>query len=585
MIEANGKLLTKFSLKNNLKKLGNILGIAGCVSGLVIAVSYTGIFQFLELSALDYWFRLRPSETIDRRIIVVTISESDINEIGQWPISDDVLSQLITKISQQQPRAIGLDLYRDLPVAPGTEKLAAVFRSTPNLIGVEKAIDQTVKPSPILEQQEQVALADLIIDRDSKVRRGLLSIQLDNDRVQLSLATRLALMYLAAEGVELQAVGDTTTRQLGQATIVPFKSNDGSYVRADAGGFQILLNFRGTEQSFHSVSLVDVLNGNIPEDLMRDRLVIIGSTAQSLNDLFATPYSSNRNEFHYLPGVFIHANLASQIISAALDGRQLIKVVNEPLEWLWVLTWTFAASGVSFLVLNRNSSAQQNLSLAKSIAIRVILPGVILCSSGYLLFLSGWWLPVIAPFFSSICSTVAISNYHQQKQKKLAYIDGLTQIPNRRFFDKFLDHHWLKCQKKQQSLSVILCDVDYFKKYNDTYGHQAGDVCLQKVAKMIMQNVRSQDLAARYGGEEFVVVLPNATPEKAMMIAQRIVDHLRSVQIPHADSQASKYVSISCGVASTSNNLVASSEYLIANADRALYLAKEQGRDRSVLAD
>ena len=570
-------------MKNNSKKLLNILGITFCVAGLAIAVSYTRIFQSLELSAFDRWFRLRPSETKDERIVVVTISESDLNHLGHWPLSDEILSQLITKISQQQPRAIGLDIYRDLPVPPGTEKLAAVFRSTPNLIGVEKALGETVKPSPVLEQQGQVALADLVIDPDNTVRRGLLSIQLDNDQVKLGLATRLALMYLAAEGIELQAVGNSAKRSLGKATFVPFQSNDGGYIRADAGGFQVLLNFRGRQSSFHHISIVDVLNGNVPEDLMSDRLVLIGSTAQSLNDSFATPYNSDRTSSQYLPGIFIHVNLISQILSAALDGRKLIKVVNEPLEWLWVLTWTCVGSGITLLVLNRDFLFQQNLSLTKSTAICVILTGSILLSSGYLLFLWGWWLPVITPLLSLICATVAVSNFYQQNQSQLAFIDGLTEIPNRRFFDQFLAKHWLESKRKQQSLCLILCDVDYFKKYNDTYGHQAGDLCLQQVAKVISQALRSQDLAARYGGEEFAVILPNVTPEIAMMIAHRIGDHLRNLQIPHSSSPVSEYVSLSCGIASTSNNLVASPQDLIANADRALYQAKEQGRDRCVL--
>ena len=568
-----------------MKWLRVISPIALGISGLAIAITQTGIFQSLELSVFDLWFRLRPTEEKEQRLIVVTIGEADLNHLGQWPISDDTLSQLIVKIKQQQPRAIGLDIYRDLPVKPGTEKLASVLRSTPNLIGVEKSIDEKVKPSTILKQQEQVASADLIVDDDSKVRRGLLSIQLDNGQVQLGLATRLALMYLATEGVELQAVGDTAKRALGKGTFIPFKSNDGGYIRADAGGFQILLNFRGTEKNFYRVSITDVLNGDIPEDLMSDRLVLIGSTAPSLKDLFATPYSSDRLKSQYLSGVFIHANLASQIISTALDGRKLIKVVNEPLEWLWVLTWTGVSSGATLFVFHRNSFAKHNLSLAKSMAICVILPGAILFSSSYLLFLSGWWLPVITPLFSLIGSTVAVSNYHQQNQRNLAFIDGLTQIPNRRFFDQFLEQHCLEATRKHQSLCLILCDVDHFKLYNDTYGHQAGDLCLQQVAAVISQNLRSQDLAARYGGEEFVVVLPNATPEIAMMVAQEIGDRLRSLRIPHSSSQASEYVSISCGVASTSNNLVASPKDLIANADRALYAAKQQGRDRVLLAD
>ncbi|MGK7894817.1 MAG: diguanylate cyclase, partial [Xenococcus sp. (in: cyanobacteria)] len=458
--------------------------------------------------------------------------------------------------------------------------------STPNLIGVEKAIEDQVKPSPILEEQGQVALADLVIDPDNIVRRGLLSIQLDDDQIKLGLATRLALMYLAAEDLELQAVGNTTKRALGKAIFVPLSSNDGGYIRADAGGFQILLNFRGTETSFLQISLVDVLNGNIPQDLMKDRLVLIGSTAQSLNDLFAIPYGSNNNTSKNLPGVFIHANLTSQILSSALEGRKLIKVIPEPWEWLWIVTWTSIGSGISFVILNNNSLNRQSFSLSRFTIIPLIFPIVILLSSGYLLFLWGWWLPVIAPFSSLILSILAVSNYQQQKQKKLAFIDSLTQIPNRLFFEQFLEKHWLKSQKKQQSLCVILCDVDFFKKYNDTYGHQAGDLCLQKVAKVLSKAIRSQDLAARYGGEEFVVVLPNATTEVATMVAQRICDRLRALEIPHSSSQVSKFVSISCGIASTGgSSSVSSSEYLVAFADNALYLAKEQGRDRYVLVD
>ena len=568
-----------------MKWLRIISPIALGMAGVTICLTYTGIFQSSELSVFDRWFCLRPLEKKETRMVVVTIGESDINSLGKWPLSDDILSKLITKIEQQQPRAIGLDIYRDLPVEPGTEKLEAVLGSTPHLIGVEKAVGEQVKPNEILKKQEQVALADVVVDRDGKVRRGLLSIQRNNGQIQLGLATRLALMYLAAEDVELQAVGDTAKRSLGKATFIPFQKKDGGYVNADTGGFQILLNFRGTEESFYQVSITDVLNGDIPKDLMKDRLVFIGSTAQSLNDLFATPYSSDLNRSPYLAGVFIHANLASQIISAALDGRQLIQVAQEPLEWLWILTWATVGSGVSLVMLHRNSFSKHDLSLAKSTTICIIIPGAILLGSGYVFFLSGWWLPVISPLFALVGSTIAVSSYHRQNQKILASIDGLTQIPNRRFFDQFLEQHWLEAKRKQQNLCLILCDVDHFKKYNDTYGHQAGDLCLQKVATVLSQSVRSQDLAARYGGEEFAIVLPDTDAQIAMNIAQTIKERLSQLQIPHSSSQASEYVSLSCGVATTSNNVFLSPQDLIAHADRALYQAKERGRNCAVLAE
>lgn len=556
-----------------------ILGI----SGTTIALSYAGIFQFLELSVLDRWFRFRPAEAKEERVVVVTIGESDLNRLGHWPISDDALSRLITKINQQQPRAIGLDLYRDLPVQPGTKKLTSVLRSTPNLVGVEKIIGEKVKPSAILEEHERVAFADLKVDRDRVVRRGLLSIGLDDGRVRLSLATRLALMYLAQEGIELQLVEDSAKRSLGRAIFVPFSKNDGGYVNADAGGFQILLNYRGREQSFYHVSITDILEGKIPPDLMRDRIVLIGSIAPSLNDLFATPFSNDPERSQYLPGVYIHANLVSQILSAALDGRKSIAVLSELLEWLWILSWTSISAGISVFVLRRSNFAKDGFSTVKINFVCIVLPGTVIFGSGYLLFLFSYWLPVITPLVSSIATVIAISSYYQQDRQKLAFIDGLTQIPNRRFFDQFLEQQWLENKRKHLNLSLMLCDVDHFKKYNDTYGHQAGDLCLKKVADVISQSIGTNNLAARYGGEEFAVVMPNTTPDEALEIAQKIGNNLRALQIPHSSSLSGKYVSLSCGIASTQKCMLSSPDELIKQADGALYRAKEQGRDRTVV--
>ena len=577
------------NLKSKLKTkwFWSVFLVAFCISGLTIAMSYLSLFQLLEWLTYDSWFRFRPLETKDTRVVVVTISESDISELGQWPMSDHTLSKLITKISQQQPRAIGLDIYRDLPVQPGTAELEAVFRSTPNLIGVEKLVGKGVKPSPILKQQEQLALADLVRDADGKIRRGLLAVELDNGQIQLGLATKVALMYLAAEGIEPKSVGNTGKISLGKAELVPFRSNDGGYIRADNGGFQILINYRGTEASFPQISLIDVLNRQIPADLMNDRLVLIGSIAPSLNDFFATPYSNSpANQFHDLPGVFVHANLASQILSGALEGRNSIQTVSEPWEWIWIFVWTCSLSLGNLVLLDRQLHSRAALLIIFiSTLLFIVIPGLALIGIGYLLFLGGFWLPVISPLFSLTLSVITINWYYNYSQEKLALIDSLTQIPNRRCFDEFLDKQWKQSKVKQLSLSVIICDVDFFKQYNDTYGHQAGDLCLQKVAQTLTQSVRNSDLAARYGGEEFVIVLPNTPSEAALTIAQRFCDRLKTLQIPHLKSQAGDYVSISCGVASANFDLVNTPEELVANADKALYKAKEQGRDRAILWD
>jgi adenylate cyclase len=579
-------------VKNRTKQLVFVLLVALCISGLTIAISYLSIFQLLEWLTLDTWFRFRPLEAKESRLVLVTISESDINQLGQWPMSDRILSQLITKIARQQPRAIGLDIYRDLPIQPGATELEAVLRSTPNLIGIEKVIGDAVKPLPILKQQEQLASADLVRDADGKIRRGLLSVELSSGEVKLGLANRLALMYLAAENIEPPSFDPAGKLILGKIKLAPFQNNNGGYVGADDGGFQILINYRGTATSFSSISIIDVLNGKIPGDLMRDRIVLIGAIAPSLNDLFGTPYSDSRaDQKKDLPGVLIHANIASQLISSALDGRSSIQTVREPWEYLWIFIWTFGVSiSTSEIVFsNRKYRSPKGFISLGSIFLALVIPGLAILGSGYLLFLRGFWLPVISPLFSAIGSVILLNwssqQNREQERTKLALTDGLTQISNRRCFDEFLAAQWWKSQEKPQNLSLILCDVDFFKKYNDTYGHQAGDLCLKQVAQVLAESVRNLDLAARYGGEEFVVVLPNTSPEIAMTIAQRCCDRLRALQIPHVNSQASEYVSLSCGIASTSVSSVNSPEKLIAAADRALYQAKEQGRDRAILWD
>jgi diguanylate cyclase (GGDEF)-like protein len=168
-----------------------------------------------------------------------------------------------------------------------------------------------------------------------------------------------------------------------------------------------------------------------------------------------------------------------------------------------------------------------------------------------------------------------------QELQKLAYFDGLTKIANRRLFDERLSQEWRRLQRDRQPLSLILCDVDYFKQYNDVYGHQGGDDCLCRVAEILAGVVRRQpDLSARYGGEEFAILLPNTELEGAIIVATRAQAGIKSLQIPHCRSQVSECVSISLGIACTIPSVAMTAEQLLERADLALYQAKRNGRDR-----
>ncbi|MGP1385032.1 MAG: sensor domain-containing diguanylate cyclase [Thainema sp.] len=171
-----------------------------------------------------------------------------------------------------------------------------------------------------------------------------------------------------------------------------------------------------------------------------------------------------------------------------------------------------------------------------------------------------------------------------QALQQLVNLDGLTRIANRRCFDERLQQEWQKSVREQRPLALILLDVDYFKRYNDFYGHQAGDECLVKVAQAAAQAVkRSDDLVARYGGEEFVIILPNTDQNGAVRVAQRLQNAIRDLAIAHAQSEVSQTVTISMGIAQIVPQLDGSTDALVHLADQALYQAKQLGRNRYVV--
>jgi len=169
----------------------------------------------------------------------------------------------------------------------------------------------------------------------------------------------------------------------------------------------------------------------------------------------------------------------------------------------------------------------------------------------------------------------------QQQLEALTTIDSLTQINNRRYFDETFLSEWNRLCRENHPLSLVLCDVDYFKAYNDTYGHQAGDDCLRDIAQAIAKVVkRPADCVARYGGEKLAVILPNTDLEGAIQVAESIRTAIKTLAIPHRSSSVGEAVSVSVGVASQVPNDNVAPSILIEAADRALYVAKQQGCDR-----
>jgi adenylate cyclase len=407
-------------LKKKTWQWSSVLIAAPSVTLLVMLVRLTGLLQILELAAYDQLFVLRKPEKQDERIVIVKVDEEAVTELD-YPIHDDKLAQILQNIKQQQPRAIGLDIYRDQPVGEGYDSLVKVFESTPNLVGVQKiggSLDsEGVNPPPALKK---VRANDVPPDADGKIRRAFFSLA-DKDGTEIfSFSFTLAYLYLSAMNIYVGPVPPDNIIQVGEVVFTPFEKNDGGYIRADNGGYQVLLNYRGNIEKFQSVSAIDVLENRVPKDLMKDRIVLIGPTATSLNDFFYTPLSANKfANNHRMAGVTVHANAISQILDAGLSvkrsstggNRPMIKTWSEPLEWLWTFSWSLVGA-ISIWLLR--SSKRKILT-----PVSLVLAGSCLVAISYASFLYGWWIPVVPPMLTLIGSAVGVTAFVAQSASKI----------------------------------------------------------------------------------------------------------------------------------------------------------------------
>lgn len=541
----------------------------------VLALRSLGGLQMLELQAFDKMLTLRTQEETDPRIVIVGITDRDLDTyLGTASISDQSMAELIQKVQSHQPRVIGLDFYRSLPNGSGSKELAKIFTHSTNLVGIEKVIGNKKGPpipgNRILKAANQIAASDIIVDEDGHVRRGILFPATHGPNVMESLGLRLALDYLVNEPGSIIPDPNASILTLNQVKLPPIENHTGGYAKTDARGYQILLNLRQRVNPFAVVSLKEVLRNEIPPDLMRDRIVLIGSMSLSGADIFYTANQTSQEEPNIKFGVELHGEIASQILSTTLDGRPLLHAWPQWVENLLIIGIALLGSYVT----QRANKLWQRLTL---------LPGISLFMVGgcyVALSTTGLWLPVI-PALLGLWIATGLTDAHRTTQLQvLSTNDKLTGLANRRTFDESLQQNWFKALRSQQPLALIMGDVDHFKKYNDTYGHPQGDECLKRVAQAIRTTVKVRNaLNARYGGEEFVVILPNTSEEQGIEIANAILAKLETYNLPHQTSDTANHITMSLGVTSFIPTLEIPPSALIEMADLGLYTAKKSGRN------
>lgn len=375
---------------------------SGIVTAAVMGMRLLGLFQPLELQAFDQLMRLRPIEKADPRLLIVTVTEEDLQLPEQkqrkGSLSDLALEKLLQKLEQFHPEVIGLDIYRDFPV----EKLPSLksrLQNSDRLFAICKVSDpefdpRGVQPPPEVAP-ERIGFSDVLADPDdSIVRRHLLNFDpplTSRCSANTALSFQLAHQYLTAKGIDTRFTpkGNLQIGNVVFPRLQPFQT--GGYQRIDTKGYQLLLNYRpfdSVDDIAVTVTLGDILSDRISPNLARTldrRIVLIGLAAPSTGDAWFTPYSIGRQGLQkQIPGIYLQAQMVSQILSAVLDGRKPLWVLPIWGDSIWIWAWSL----VGGIIVWYWRSPVRLVSV-------VCLTIAALYGSSWILLLQGGWLPLV----------------------------------------------------------------------------------------------------------------------------------------------------------------------------------------------
>ena len=421
----------------NWQLLYRYFAIACAITGLVMGLRGLGMLEILELQAFDQLLRARrPYETLDERLFIVQATPEDMQRQEEKStqgasLSDPTLTQLLEKLKQYEPVAIGLDIYRDFPVASETPELATYLEQK-HLFGICKVKAPQggdlfgVAPPPEISL-ERLGFSDAVVDPDGIIRRHLLGMKPEDPTASCpaknNLSLLLALYYLQKKeafqwNYTLDKELQLENPKLGKKVVLQeLKPYTGGYQGEDTGGRQILLNYRSRPSPLEiaqTVTVQDILSDRIPPHKiaeLKHRVILIGIAGPRAtnNDYWLTPYSENQspNE-EKIAGVFIQAHMVSQLLSAVLDNRPLLWVLPIWGEVLWIAFWSWVGSLIIYFLRSLDQ-----LSLGTGLALGVLY-GV--C---YLLIEQGGWVPLVPSAIALLVTllTIMLASRYQSSDR------------------------------------------------------------------------------------------------------------------------------------------------------------------------
>jgi CHASE2 domain-containing sensor protein len=394
--------------RSHWREVATVLLASLAVAGAIAGARSMGLLQAWELKAFDWLVRMQPQEQTDQRLTIVTVGEEDIQYQDRQgmerkgSLSDRALERLLEKIEPEQPSVIGVDIYHDFAFKPS---LAAKVKLNKHFIAPCEVGQTSDAPLGIAAPPdippEQTGFTDLPRDPDDVMRRQLLLMTASPScNSSQSLSFRIALDYLAQQGIVPERRTKRDDIRLGNVTLKRFVSDAGGYQLppADALGYQILIRYRAAR--FTQVSLRDILSNAIASqlpDLVKGRIILIG-VSQNAQDAHLTPYSYGAWR-EKIPGVLVHAHSISQIIAAVEDGRALLWWWDREMEIFWIVIWSVAGGTAAWF-------ARQPYYLVMFLASELGL----LSAIGYVLLMQGGWIPLVPPGLALIITAIAVAN-------------------------------------------------------------------------------------------------------------------------------------------------------------------------------
>lgn len=491
--------------------------------------------------------------TPDARLLIVAIDDNSLQQLGQWPWPRGTHARLLDRLTDAGAERVVLDLVLSEPDRQDSTQdaeLAAAIRRNGHVV-----LPVLAAPASGPRMAEELLPIPLIAANAAGL--GHTDIEVDGDGVArgLYLTAGIGAPHWPALGL---ALADTQGPLPGlhddQPTVAsPYQWRRDHYVR---------VRYAGPPERFPQVSYADVLDGDVDPALLRGRLVLVGMTASGVATRLLTPTTRER----WMSGSEYQANVASMLLAD--------KVINPlPPAWQSALTGLLVALCCLLLTLPR---AWQSGVLALPLT---LLLSFVLLRAGHL-----WFAPAAA-LTGMLTVLLGWTLWRVSAWRRQANSDALTGLGNRLRFEQTLQAEHDAGRRSGRPLSLVLIDVDHFKRHNDEFGHQAGDTVLRRIAQEIRAHARRpRDMAARFGGDEFALILPDTTPEGAVQVVQDLVARAQGLEIP-AGRGATTHITLSAGVFTRIPSPGTEPRHYFEGADAALYQAKAAGRNGYAVDD